>query len=309
MADMKYFTIIILLLFNSIVLPQKPVIRQPVNFLALGDSYTIGQSVGIQDAWPNQFANYLKSIKVNIENVTIIAQTGWTTGNLKDAIKNSNISGKTNLVSLLIGVNNQYRGLEPALYEKEFEELLNTAIQIAGGENYVFVLSIPDYGYTPFGAYNQENISQEIDKYNAINFSITSRYNVAYINITGISRLGLIQPELVATDGLHPSAEMYRLWVDLIAKGIKILDGTTYEDQNKFENDLPFKVSTENESIKVELIKEIREGYIEIYDMSGKKVKSIRIFGQESIKVNNKGIYIYTIKAGKQNYNGKIMVN
>jgi lysophospholipase L1-like esterase len=308
MLDMKFITFILILLLNSLVLAQKPVIRQPISFLALGDSYTIGQSVPLNDAWPNQFANYLKSKSVIVENVSIIAQTGWSTSNLKDAIRNSTIPAKTNLVSLLIGVNNQYRGLDQKLYETEFEELLKTAIQFAGGENYVFVLSIPDYGYTPFGSSNQENISKQIDQYNAINSAITRRYNVAYFNITEISRQGLIMPELLATDGLHPSAKMYKMWVDLIAKRVEIKGGTTAIEQNEQAKDSLINIVVDNEFVIVELTREIQDAYFELYDLSGKLITRVRLNGQTKIKLKRPGIYVYTFNDKKNKYSGKILV-
>ena len=305
---MKALIFCIFLSINYLAWSQNLIVRQPVNFLALGDSYTIGQSVALKDAWPNQFADYLKSNNVEVQNVNIIAQTGWSTSNLKDAIKNSNISTKTNLVSLLIGVNNQYRGLDKKLYETEFEELIKTAIQFAGGEKYVFVLSIPDYGYTPFGKSNQVNISKEIDEYNAINASITSRYNVAYFNITDISRQGLILPELIATDGLHPSAKMYKMWVDLIAKSVEIQEGTTGIKQYAQAKDSIIRIAVDNEFVVVELKREKQEAYFELYDLSGKLITSVYISRQAKIKVKRPGIYVYTFNDRKNKYSGKILV-
>jgi lysophospholipase L1-like esterase len=305
---MKALIFGIFLVISSMAGSQNLIVRHPVHFLALGDSYTIGQSVAINDAWPNQFANYLKSKNVKVENVSIIAQTGWSTSNLKEAIRNSSISAKTNLVSLLIGVNNQYRGLDLKLYETEFEELLKSAIQFAGGENYVFVLSIPDYGYTPFGSSYQETISKQIDQYNAINQAITRRYNVAYFNITEVSRQGHSRPELVATDGLHPSAEMYKMWVDLITKGIKIQEESTGIEQNRQGTDSIIKIGIDNEFIVVELKRKIQDAYFEIFDISGKLIKRIYLNGQARIMVKRPGIYVYQLDAEMKKYSGKILV-
>jgi hypothetical protein len=116
---------------------QKVIVRQPVKFLALGDSYTIGQSVSQDQSWPYQFKNYLEGKGVEFDAIKVIAQTGWTTSNLKNAIENENLNEKFNLVSLLIGVNNQYQGLNKDLYVTEFEELLDIAIDLAGGKDYV----------------------------------------------------------------------------------------------------------------------------------------------------------------------------
>jgi lysophospholipase L1-like esterase len=188
-----------------------------VDYLALGDSYTIGQSVAFEENFPNQLAKALASDTILFNEVKIIATTGWTTTNLIDAINNQNLVKKYNLVSLLIGVNNQYQNKPIELYKTEFKALLNKAIALANFDtNKVFVVSIPDYGFTPFGKNNQSTISAQIENYNQINKSITDSLNVGYVNITPVSQMGLTNPELVASDGLHPSAAMYKMWVDLM---------------------------------------------------------------------------------------------
>lgn len=186
-------------------------------FLALGDSYTIGESVAEAERWPNQLAAKLK-----LTAPRIIATTGWRTDNLKDAIEAANLKPEYDLVSLLIGVNNQYQGKSIEIYEREFEELLQTSIKLAKGKKKnVFVVSIPDYGYTPFGKAKQEKISEELDQFNAINKRMAAKYGVKYYNITEISRKGLEDAELVAGDGLHPSGKMYAQWVEVIYSGLK----------------------------------------------------------------------------------------
>ena len=193
----------------------KPV--EPIRYLALGDSYTIGESVPSDQNFPAQFVDSLKASGVAVSSYKIIAQTGWTTTNLKLAIEASTLKDTFNLVSLLIGVNNQYQGKDINLYKKEFVELVERAIQFAGGKkDHVFVVSIPDYGYTPFGKNNQMAISSEIDLYNSINKRLSDSLGLKYYNITPISRRGLSEPDLVAGDGLHPSAKMYKEWVKLI---------------------------------------------------------------------------------------------
>lgn len=190
-------------------------------FLALGDSYTIGESVTVAERWPVQLARALREKKIAVEDPWIIATTGWRTDDLKKAILAAKPSNDFDMVSLLIGVNNQYQGKPVAEYAPEFEELLKMAIVFAGGDKKrVFVVSIPDYGYTPFGKGNQEKISKQIDEFNDVNRSIALRYGVPYFDITGISRRGLEEPRLVASDGLHPSGEMYKEWVDLISKDL-----------------------------------------------------------------------------------------
>ena len=193
--------------------------RDTLTYLALGDSYTIGESVAERDRWPVQLTREFNRSdwKVVIGDPEIIAQTGWTTQELKSAIDKRVIAKDYDLVSLLIGVNNQYRGYPLEDYPAEFETLLNMAISFAGNQaSKVFVVSIPDYGYTPFGGGNQQKISEEIDAYNEINRRISSEKAVKYFDITAISREGLQDPTLVAPDRLHPSGRQYRRWVQKI---------------------------------------------------------------------------------------------
>lgn len=191
-------------------------------FLALGDSYTIGESVAENERWPVQLADALRKKGIAIAAPHIIATTGWRTDDLKRAIVAADPARDQGLVSLLIGVNNQYQGKSAVSYAPEFEELLNMAIVFAGNnKSKVFVVSIPDYGYTPFGKEKQESISKAIDEFNAVNRSITEKYGVQYFYITDISRKGLDDPALVAQDGLHPSGKMYAEWVEIIAQDLK----------------------------------------------------------------------------------------
>lgn len=209
---------------HSIEEEMPPDTLRNVKLLALGDSYTIGERVAIEDRWPNLLGEKLASERILVDSIQIIARTGWTTGNLISAIDTRDPKANQNLVGLLIGVNNQYQGIPFSTYETQFEQLLNTAIQLAGGNaNHVFVISIPDYGYTPFGASNQARISGEIDAYNVTGRRISLDYGVAFFDITQISREGLDRPELVAIDGLHPSGEQYREWVDLIFQSVGAL--------------------------------------------------------------------------------------
>jgi lysophospholipase L1-like esterase len=162
----------------------------------------------------DSIAKYLNT--ADTFQVKIIAQTGWTTTHLKTAIVTQNPSSNYDLVTLLIGVNNQYQSKPFSLYEQEFPELVATAIQKAKGDkNNVIVVSIPDYAYTPFGGGNT-NVSTAIDNYNAFAENYCNTNNITYINITDITRLGLAQPELVASDGLHPSAVAYAKFIERI---------------------------------------------------------------------------------------------
>ncbi|HRK55551.1 MAG TPA: SGNH/GDSL hydrolase family protein [Cyclobacteriaceae bacterium] len=197
--------------------------KQLKTYLALGDSYTIGESVPETERWPVQLAKALTEKGIPVASPKIIAVTGWRTDNLKNGIDIAQIKERYDLVSLLIGVNNQYQGKPADAYAVEYETLLKTAIQLAGGEKAnVFVVSIPDYGYTPFGAPNQPKISKELDEFNAINKRITEAYEITYINITDISRRGLEDPELVADDTLHPSGKQYTLWVKRILENLRL---------------------------------------------------------------------------------------
>jgi lysophospholipase L1-like esterase len=192
-----------------------------IRFLALGDSYTIGESVQEKDRWPEQLAVALRAKGKKIEKPQIIAVTGWRTDQLKKAIAEAHLKNEYGLVALLIGVNNQYQGKSAESYRPEFEELLNTAVMLAGGKKEkVFVISIPDYGYTPFGKSKQPTISKEIDQFNKVNKSITLKMGIQYFNITDLTRQGIEKPEYVAADGLHPSGKMYMLWVERIIQSL-----------------------------------------------------------------------------------------
>ncbi len=191
----------------------------PMNskFLALGDSYTIGESVAEKDRWPVQLAKVMSERGQKTDAPRIIATTGWRTDQLKKAIQDANLQSDWGMVSLLIGVNNQYQKKTAESYAPEFEELLDMAVKLAGGrkEN-VFVVSIPDYGYTPFGKPTQAEISRAIDEFNSVSRDITARKGIKYVEITDLTREGLSRPEYVAPDGLHPSGVMYSLWVERI---------------------------------------------------------------------------------------------
>lgn len=197
--------------------------QTPLKFLALGDSYTIGEKVPEEDRWPEVLTDKLVNAGISMEKPQIVATTGWTTDELKNGIEEATLKGKYDLVSLLIGVNNQYRGYEIEVYREEFRELLDMAIEFAGDDpSKVFVVSIPDYGVTPFGMKKDpKKISAEIDQYNEINRDISGQALVQYFDITGISRQAETDPELVAEDNLHPSGKMYRQWVDHIFPGVK----------------------------------------------------------------------------------------
>ena len=192
------------------------------SFLALGDSYTIGESVPIYESFPYQTVQLLRNKGMNVHAAEIIAKTGWTTDELMAGIERTTFEKSYDIVTLLIGVNNQYRGKDPSTYEQDFEKLLNKAIAFAGGNKQrVFVLSIPDWGATPFAASRDRvKIGSEIDQFNAINRKITERSGVSYISITEGSREATSNALLVAKDGLHPSGLEYDRWAKKMADAI-----------------------------------------------------------------------------------------
>jgi lysophospholipase L1-like esterase len=187
-----------------------------LRYLALGDSYTIGESVEEKERWPVQLAALLREKKLNVANPRIIARTGWTTAELSAGIDRAAPEGKFELVSLLIGVNNQFRGLSEDEYRKEFVALLKRSIAFAGDRpGRVVVLSIPDYGATPFGKARAEKIGAAIDRFNAINKEESEKAKVHYVDVTPASREGAKDAALVAADGLHPSGKQYAEWAKL----------------------------------------------------------------------------------------------
>ncbi len=190
-------------------------------YLALGDSYTIGQSVAEAERFPNQTVALLRAQNIKINDPKIIATTGWTTKNLIDALNATPPQNNYDVVSLLIGVNNQYQGRSIDEYKTEFTLLLNRAIQYAANKpTHVFVLSIPDYSVTPFAqGSDRARIAAEIDRFNAANIAISLQLGVNYLDITPISREP--DPTLVANDGLHPSGKQYKRWADLLAPMMK----------------------------------------------------------------------------------------
>ncbi|MEO9966336.1 MAG: SGNH/GDSL hydrolase family protein [Reichenbachiella sp.] len=192
-------------------------------YLALGDSYTIGESVAPDERWPHVLQGRLVGDGIKMEVPKIIATTGWTTDELQAAIDKEKPASNYDLVSLLIGVNNQYRGYPIEQYQKEFESLLKQSIAFAANRvERTFVISIPDYGVTPFAAdKNPKKIGLELDEYNRLAKSICQRYKVAFIDITPGSRKAVSDESLVAEDGLHPSGKMYKEWVDAAYPTVK----------------------------------------------------------------------------------------
>lgn len=196
--------------------------KDSLSFLALGDSYTIGTSERPEHSWPQQLVNTLGKKGKFIKAPQIIAGAGWTTEKLISEIQSSNFNIEYDLVSLLIGVNNQYRGLDINQFKKEFISLLEKSITLAGNDtSKVFVLSIPDWGVMPFAARRDtKKITREIGKYNTIIKEEVAKRNVLYIDVTKLSRQAIVDKTLIASDGLHPSKKMYKTWVKKILKNI-----------------------------------------------------------------------------------------
>lgn len=188
-----------------------------IHYLAFGDSYTIGEGVDRLECWPRQLADALRAYGHSVD-VSIIARTGWTTSELAEEIRSVSPQGDFELVSLLIGVNNQYRGLGVEEYRVEFADLLKQAIQFAGGNpKHVIVLSIPDWSVTPFAAgRNRARISVEIDAFNAVNREEAARAGVHYVDVTPITRRAAGDLSMLASDGLHPSGRMYAEWAKMV---------------------------------------------------------------------------------------------
>ena len=228
---MKFRIVFLFLFFTSCIMKESFAFDKnsistmdtiPKNFLALGDSYTIGESVPVADRFPVQTVNMLRAKGISINDADIVAITGWTTGNLLNALKVPTPFPAYDIVTLLIGVNNQYQGKNIDDYKNEFTELLGKAVHLAGeNPQHVIVLSIPDYSLTPFASKSDtQKIAREIDEFNAANKAITLGSGVHYIDITGISREAKNDPALIAGDGLHPSGEQYRRWSALLSEMI-----------------------------------------------------------------------------------------
>jgi lysophospholipase L1-like esterase len=215
--------IAMLLLLIFIVAMKHPQQKKEYSYLALGDSYTIGEKVTPEENFPNQAITLLRKIGLDFKAPRIVAKTGWTTDELQDGIKKTKLEKHYDFVSLLIGVNDQYRERNVTDYIPQFESLLDQALKYAGNNNNrVIVISIPDWGVTPFAnGRDREKIALEIDEYNRANKEIADKYKVHYINITLGNRKAASDTELLTEDGLHPSGKEYNKWAVEVAAIIK----------------------------------------------------------------------------------------
>ncbi len=228
-----WFGLIILLLLISACSPGLEVLSpsqshndpSELRYLALGDSYTVGEGIGMKKSLPYQLVDALLKEGYSFGEPSVIARTGWTTDELLRAIEENPPQGSFDLVTLLIGVNNQFRGYSPETYRSEFKELLNLSIQYAGNNPAcVIVLSIPDWGVTPFArlvGFERGQIALQIDRFNRINREESDLAGVGYVDITAISRQAADEPSLIAGDGLHPSPTMIQAWVEQALPQVK----------------------------------------------------------------------------------------
>ncbi|MFA1263352.1 SGNH/GDSL hydrolase family protein [Xanthomonas campestris pv. olitorii] len=203
----------------------------PLRYLALGDSYTIGEGVAPAQRWPSQLVVGLRAYGWNVAPPQIIATTGWTTDELQAGIDAAAPQDPFDLVSLLIGVNNQYRGRPLDEYRQQFDALLLRAIACANGHPArVFVLSIPDWGLTPFARAQSGDaalIGAQIDAFNAIAADRCSAHAVRFVDITATSRDGGDAVDMLVDDGLHPSGAMYARWTALALPAARDALGAT----------------------------------------------------------------------------------
>lgn len=188
------------------------------NYLALGDSYTIGESIPLYKSFPYQAVQLLRNKEYNFNAPEIIAKTGWTTDELLDAINKSTLLPKYDFVTLSIGVNNQYRGRDAIEYKQQYEEILKKAIDLANSKkDHVIVISIPDYSVTAHAqSMDTEKISREIEVFNSINKALSIQFKVQYVDVTTNLKMAKNDPSLIANDGLHPSEKEYAKWAKKI---------------------------------------------------------------------------------------------
>tara|TARA_B100002052_G_scaffold220321_1_gene202272 strand:+ start:486 stop:1187 length:702 start_codon:yes stop_codon:yes gene_type:complete len=187
------------------------------SFIALGDSYTIGEGVNENERWPNQFVDVAYENGVDFDQPIIIAETGWKTYDLLNAINQTNFTKKYDYVSLLIGVNNQFNSRPIDEFEQDLNDLMEEMKKIKKNDGSIIIISIPDWGYSPFGeSSDMIDISSQIDLFNSSLRKFASTNNLKFVDVTEISRRGIDEPNLIAGDSLHPSGIMYLEWAKKI---------------------------------------------------------------------------------------------
>lgn len=192
-------------------------------YIALGDSYTIGQDVATDQRFPAQTVAILRQLNISVNDPQYIANTGWTTENLNSSLNQQDPQGPYDVVTLLIGVNDQYQRMDTGGYRTRFTQLLLKSLQLAGNDHkHVFILSIPDYSVTPFVHQSDKaRVRREIDLFNLVNKDVAQKNNVNYLDITPSSREAENDRSLIANDGLHPSGKEYKKWAEMLAPMIK----------------------------------------------------------------------------------------
>lgn len=213
----KRIPILLLLLLGPITSIGQ---NESISFLALGDSYTAATSESTTNSWPEQLVKILKKKGTSVNTPEILAKAGWTSTDLLKTIESQQLAPSYGLVSLLIGVNNQYKGKDINIFKEEFPKLLDTSIALAqNNPKNVFVLSIPDWSVTPFARLrDKKKIVKELNNYNTIIEEEAKKRNVMFIEITQSSRNAAVNPSLIASDSLHPSKKMYKIWAKKISK-------------------------------------------------------------------------------------------
>ena len=192
-------------------------IENPYSFIALGDSYTIGEGVNEDERWPNQFVDVAYENGVDFDQPMIIAETGWKTYDLLNAINQTNFSKKYDYISLLIGVNNQFNSRPIDEFEEDLNKLMDEMKRIKKNDGSIIIISIPDWGYTPFGeSSDMSDISEQINLFNSSLRKFASTNDLKYVDVTEISRRGINEPDLITNDNLHPSGTMYLEWAKKI---------------------------------------------------------------------------------------------
>ena len=191
--------------------------ESPYSFIALGDSYTIGEGVNEDERWPNQFVDVAYENGVDFDQPMIIAETGWKTYDLLNAINQTNFSKKYDYISLLIGVNNQFNSRPIDEFEEDLNKLMDEMKRIKKNDGSIIIISIPDWGYTPFGeSSDMSDISEQINLFNSSLRKFASTNDLKYVDVTEISRRGINEPDLITNDNLHPSGTMYLEWAKKI---------------------------------------------------------------------------------------------
>jgi lysophospholipase L1-like esterase len=191
--------------------------ESPYSFIALGDSYTIGEGVNQNERWPNQFVDVAYENGVDFDQPIIIAETGWKTYDLLNAINQTNFTKKYDYISLLIGVNNQFNSRPIDEFEEDLNKLMDEMKRIKKNDGSIIIISIPDWGYTPFGeSSDMSDISEQINLFNSSLRKFATTNGLKYVDVTEISRRGINEPDLITNDNLHPSGIMYLEWAKKI---------------------------------------------------------------------------------------------